>query len=101
MVVLRDFRGVVGRLGFSAEVLRHIKAFLAPLYAWASTGPDGAARPIPVAIRLLFRWLVKVVSDSPLVSLRPRIRQAGEVFRADAKAEGTLVVVGGWEVLPG
>ena len=42
-----------------------------------------------------------MVASKHLVSLRQPSLQVGEVFRTDAKAEGSKIVVGGWEVLCG
>lgn len=101
VVVIRDLKGCIGRLGFASGVLSQVKPFLAPLYSWSAIFPDSAAHPIPLAIRLVMKWIAKLVLDAPLVDLRRRTQQRGELFRADAKAEGMTVVVGGWEVLPG
>ena len=101
IVVVRALKGFIGRLGFAAEVLRHLKPFMAPLYAWASKACDSSALTLPAAIRLTLSWLAHKVVDRPAIHMRPTIIQQGEKFRSDAKAEGELVVVGGWEVVDG
>lgn len=101
VVVLRDLRGTIGRLTFAGAILRHIKAFLAPLYAWSSVGDDSAAHSVPLAIRLVLLWISSLIAKRRVVSMRPTIKHIGELFRADAKAQGMLVVIGGWELTPG
>ena len=98
IVAIREMMGAIGRVGFAAEVLRHLKPFMAPLYAWMSAGSIGAVLPLPRAIILLMKWIAKQVVLSPCVTLRRCPVHMGEWFRADAKAEGSLVVVGGWDV---
>jgi len=101
VVSVRQLKGFLGRLGFAAELLRHLKPFLAPLYAWTATCSDSGVRALPPAIRLTLSWLAAKVVGHPAVALRPKLETRGELFRADAKAEGRLIVVGGWELVPG
>ena len=92
----REFRSGLGRLGFAPEVLRGLKPFSAPLYAWISTIPDSGCRTIPGAILLLMLWIAKAIESRSMIPMRLKSVQLGERFRADAKAEGLKVVLGGW-----
>ncbi|CAE8640836.1 unnamed protein product, partial [Polarella glacialis] len=53
----RDLRGGLGRLSFSAALLRFLLPFLGPLYAWVSILAPGAVWPIPAALVILLRWI--------------------------------------------
>jgi hypothetical protein len=97
VVVARDFKSGLGRLGFAAEILRYLKPFTAPLYAWIATVPNGGGRSIPRAILLLMLWMAKAIERKARIPMTVKWVQLGERFRADAKAEGMRVVLGGWE----
>jgi hypothetical protein len=74
---------------------------LGPLYAWVSALPPGLGTRLPDGLVLILIWLKREVEDRALVPLRPKLILLPELFRADAKAEGLKVVLGGWEVHPG
>lgn len=98
-VLVRDFKAALGRLCFATVLLRHLHPFLAPLYTWASAVPDGAYLPLPVAVCCCLKWIAERMAISAKISMRPAVLPQGELFRTDAKAEGNLVVVGGWKVI--
>ena len=52
-------------------------------------------------IRLVLRWISERLALGPAVSFVDPLVNHGELYRADAKAEGDLVVLGGWEVAGG
>ncbi|CAE8648411.1 unnamed protein product [Polarella glacialis] len=99
----RDLRGGLGRLSFSAAILRYLLPSLGPLYAWVAILVPGAVWPIPAALVILLRWIAGKLKQSTLVGLKFPLVQCGRtLFKADAKAEGDIVVVGGFEnPLPG
>ena len=101
ILVIRQMEGFLGRFGFAAQVLRHMRPFLAPLYSWVAMANKSHCSRVPVAIRLVIKWIAKLVLEKPMVTMRAIRTSAGEVFRADAKAEGDTIVVGGWEVIGG
>ena len=101
VLVVRDLEGMVGRLGFTAQVLRHVKPFLAPLYAWIAISSRSHCSKVPVAIKLVLIWIAKLVRIKHVIPMRRITTSVGEIFRTDAKAEGSTVVVGGWEVIGG
>ena len=50
----------------------------------------------------IFQYLIDEFSEHRrAVEVRPVAKDMGMAFRADAKAEGQLVCVGGWECLGG
>ena len=101
-VDLGDLCAVLGRLSFAMGPLAHLRAFMAPIYAWsAAVGRKGRMR-LPWSIAFLF----KVIYDSlggagRYIEIEDQVQDLGEAFRSDAKAEGDVVVVGGWECLGG
>ena len=93
----REFRGYLGRLAFSASLLRFLLPLLGPLYAWAACISDSSVWPVPTAVRIILMWVVKRLEAKHLVPLRPPLAPLPRLrFEADAKAEGECVVVGGF-----
>jgi len=85
----------------AALALQHLRPFLGPLYAWSSAVPGGACLPLPGAIRLILTFMLKLLASGPaLVPCRKVGGEAKLEFRADAKAEGDDIGVGGWCVDP-
>ena len=92
---VQDFSGTLGRLCFAAEVLRHIKPFLAPLYSWASTKKRGSTWPLPKAIVAVMLWVAKQVSEQSHVALRPLVVEVDSFeisLRLEASGYEGLVV---------
>jgi len=101
LILMRELRAGLGRLGFAASVARFLKPFLAPLYAWISMLPEGSCVTPPLMVRLLLSWVSGKVGETPRIPMGLRAASGGERFRADAKAEGDLIVLGGWELYNG
>lgn len=98
IVSVRELRSVIGRLGFSATLLRYLLPYLGPFYSWTAVVPDSSVRPLPVVLQFLLKWVRDRLSEKRMVQLAPVIRESSIVFMADAKAEGELVVVGGFQL---
>eukprot|EP00435_Cladocopium_sp_Y103_P061932 s382_g23.t1 len=97
----RDLKSALGRFGFVAGALQHVRPFLGPIFAWSARLAPGTYAKFPDAIQILLRYVMKQVKDIPMSKPR-RIRDhVREAFRVDAKAEGELIVIGGWEVMDG
>ena len=97
-VQVRSFREGLGRLAFAAELLVFAKPFLGPLYAWSSVLPDGAVAEVPVMVQMVLKWLEEKFGERRRIQFgKPQVH-VGEKFRADAKAKGDSIVIGGWEV---
>ena len=100
VVVARDCKAALGRFSFSAALLRYLLPFLGPIYAWVAVLEDGAAWPLPAALRIILGWLADHVEKKGMVPLKAEaVVKMKRYFKADAKAEGSDVVIGGFEVL--
>ena len=69
---------------------------LALLYRWTSKIGMGASLEIPLGARLTMSSFLEAVRREPLRVPRIIPKVGGEIFRVDAKAEGSTVVIGGW-----
>jgi len=101
-VEMRDFTAVLGRICFVMGALEYLRPFTAPLFAWAAAvGHDGRMR-IPWSIAFLLSYIGNSLEKEGRATwVRPRGLEVGPAFRADAKAEGQVVAIGGWECLGG
>ncbi|CAE8672430.1 unnamed protein product [Polarella glacialis] len=84
-VCIEEFKSVLGRMGFAMRALETFRPFLGPLYAWSSAVPVRTFLPLPEGSR-----------TAPCGCSQGLTK---EHFRADAKAEGEDVRIGGWECL--
>ena len=101
-VDLHEMSGVLGRLGFAAGPLPLVRPFLGPIYAWLAVRGYSGDALLPWSIRFLFFVLLEAFAErNRIVEVRGRGTPLGEAFRADAKAEGNAIVLGGWECLGG
>ena len=99
---IRELRETLGRLGFASGPMRWMRSFLGPLYAWAAACPLGAYLPIPAVLRTVMAWLAAEFAVRHVTCCRHLVPAwKGEIFRSDAKAEGDVVVIGGWSVMSG
>ena len=95
-----EFRSVLGRFGFALNALETFKPFLGPMHAWSSASPPQAVLLLPVMIRLVLKYLMNRLREgSRLAPCGDAPAEATERFRADAKAEGDDVCIGGWEIV--
>ena len=99
---MRDFTAVLGRLCFTMGPVEFLRPFIAPLFSWASAvGPRGS-HLLPWSVLFLLSFLAKELEGEGRSSKIYEIRaDLGLAFRADAKAEGHIVRVGGWECVGG
>ena len=98
VVDMSDLEAVVGRLCFALGPLEYLRPFIAPLYAWLSAVNHRGKMAIPWSIAFIFSYFVREFEGSGrMMTIRPTEQYVGEAFRADAKAEGQCVVIGGWE----
>ena len=100
-VHMGDFASVLGRWGFALQAIDLLRPFLGPLYAWAAAVPRYAVMPLPAMVRLIVLFLKRMLQEGfrslPCGSGADWVPEA---FRADAKAEGEEVRIGGWELGP-
>jgi len=101
VVLVRHFADVLGRMQYAALALQYLRPFLGPLYAWSSAVPGGACLPLPGAIRLILTFMLKLLSAGPAMVPCRKMKEGPKLeFRADAKAEGDDIGIGGWCVDP-
>ena len=97
---LADFTSVLGRLCFSMGPLEYLRPFVAPLFAWAAAVGHRGSMQVPWSIAFIFEFLAAELRGEGRVSqVRIVAADLGIAFRADAKAEGQCVRLGGWECL--
>ena len=97
---LGELREGLGRLGFIAGPMDHLRPFLGPIYAWCAAGPRYAQPRLPVMVVLVLRYLARELREDHATDYRQHIKNVGEVFRLDAAAKGNAVSIGGWRVGP-
>ena len=100
-VRLGELREGLGRLQFLAGPVEYIRPFLGPLYAWSSIGPRFARPKLPVMVVMIMRYLAEELKGNHMMPCEDPAENLGEVFRMDAKAEGSKIVIGGWRVKAG
>ena len=97
----RRFAEFLGRLNFVSRVLTWIKPFLAPLYAFDAVLQKGAVARIPEMVFVSLMYIREQLAESKgqgLHSVLHDWRAPRETFRADAKCETNLVVLGGYSL---
>lgn len=82
--------------------LEHARPFLAPLYSWGAAVGNKGRKNLPWALLFIFRVLLREFTEERrAVIVKPILQDIGLAFRADAKAEGQDVAIGGWECIGG
>ena len=101
-VDLADLEGVLGRMAFAVGPLDHVRPLLAPIYSWSAAVGRVGKMDIPWSMAFILN-LLKTALKGPgrTIELKARTANLGCAFRADAKAQGQTVAVGGWETLNG
>ena len=92
----------LGRLTFAVAVADTYRPFLGPWYAWSAACRGRVMTETPLGLKVIAKFLRdKVKSD--LLRADARLFHEGDPparefpdFRADARAEGEEVVIGGW-----
>ena len=100
-----DFDSGLGRLSFVCGAILFDRPFLAPLYSWSATtrrhhGGKANIKRLPPYIKFILWFLGERLKSRRTISClrgRPRPQKAVERFRTDAKAEGDLITLGGFE----
>ena len=108
-VVEADYDSGLGRLSFVCGAIVYDRPFLAPLYAFAAkvrsrTGRKVDLKKLPPYIKLTLKHLHARLSSRHTIDCRMGKTLPGrcnERFRTDAKAEGDLVVIGGYQTRDG
>ena len=95
----RDMKSALGRFGFVAGALQHVRPFLGPMFAWSAQLSPGTYAKFPDAIKILMKYVMSQVKECPMSKPKRVKDHTREAFRIDAKAEGDHIMLGGWEVL--
>jgi hypothetical protein len=99
---LADFASVLGRLCFAMGPLEFLRPFIAPLFAWAAAVGYRGSLALPWSVAFIFKFLAsEFLGEGRVEQIRVKAKDLGIAFRADAKAEGQCVRLGGWECLGG
>ena len=96
MVCIREFEEALGRMGFVYGAIEYDQPFLGPLYRFASLHARSSVVEVPMFVDSILRWLRDGLQRRRASTVR-EFHRAGALFRVDAKAEGDLVSVAGWE----
>ena len=100
-IAVHEFRAGLGRLGFVCGAISYDKPFLGPLYTWVEACNSGTFREVPNFIKFVLSWLIRKLEQRKVILCdrgRARHTKSVELFRSDAKAEGDIVRLGGWQV---
>ena len=100
LIPIRELREGLGRLSFVAGPLEVVRPFLGPLYAWVAACPPGSCPALPAMISFILWWISRMFFQSRMKVCITNTEHLGELFRVDAKAEGSLIVLGGWTTGP-
>ena len=102
LVDLADLCAVTGRLSFAMGPLYHLRPFLAPIYSWSAAVGRRGTVTIPWSMAFILGTVSKMLEgEGRYIQMPVSVRALGEAFRADAKAQGQTVILGGWECLGG
>ena len=97
MVRIADLRSVLGRLSFAFSVIPLLRPFLGPIYAWTSATQALHTLRLPKAIELILSFLQACLEQGMRrVSVGRQLGPVAELFRTDARAQGSELWVGGW-----
>ena len=97
-VEVRDLVAVLGRFCFAMGPLEYLRPFLAPVFAWTAAVSGAGKLLLPWSIGFLLKFLADELDGTGrMYEIQLPGADVGEAFRSDAKAEGSTVVVGGWE----
>ncbi|CAE7581099.1 unnamed protein product [Symbiodinium natans] len=92
-VKIADLEAVIGRLSFGFTVLPLLRPFLGPLYAWVSAVRHCHTLRLPKAVAMILAFIEKVLLQGFRTMTVPRAKSAPqELFRTDAKAEGSEIL---------
>ena len=102
VVDIKDFSAVLGRLSFAMSPLEFLRPFLSPMFGWVAAVRDHARMRLPWSMLFLMEFVAsELEGGGRMEKIRPVALDLGIAFRADAKAEGQLIRVGGWECIGG
>ena len=97
MVRISDLKSVLGRLSFAFSVIPLLRPFLGPIYAWTSATQALHTLRLPKAIELILSFLQTCLEQGMRrVTIGRQLGPVAEMFRTDARAQGSELWIGGW-----
>jgi hypothetical protein len=96
-MLVREFSEGLCRMSFVYGAIEWDKPFLGPLHAFVAVQAPCDCVPLPLFVCCILSWLRDNLRSRRSVAVREIRKQAGVLFRVDAKAECDVVCVGGWE----
>ena len=95
---VRDLVPALGRFCFAMGPLDFLRPFLAPIFAWTAAVNNSGKLMVPWSVGFLLKFLSdQLGGEGRLQVVQLSGADIGDAFRSDAKAEGSLIRVGGWE----
>ena len=79
-VLIGTLEEVLGRIGFAANALGHIRSWLGPLFAWCVVMSGGAYLQLPVMIKLILTMMAEVMRDGAEVAPLREIAEGKQVL---------------------
>ena len=93
-----EFGQVLGRMAFGLNAIDLLKPLLGPCYAWSAATPKNYVLAIPPMVALVLRFLDRALEMGYRAEPMTEYDEFQiDSFRADAKAQGDLVVLGGFK----
>ena len=85
-------------MGSRSGPLAFLRPFLAPLFAWAAAAGGRGTVALPWSVKFILTFLARELDGGGgTTRVQAAEQYLGEAFRTDAKAEGKVVTIGGWE----
>ena len=97
VVHVRAFEEALGSIVFATSALELLRPLLAPLYAFATSGPRDSVRPVPVFVSFFLRFLARAVERERHSKCAATLVQKERAPRVDAQASDERTGVGVWE----
>ena len=95
-VLIREMREALGRMVFVFGALVWNRPFLGPLFSFVAVHRPGECPTLPVFLRSILGWLRDGLRRRRMHPCGLKREKRGAIMRVDAKAEGSVVAVGGW-----
>ena len=96
VVHVHAFEEALGRTVFATSALGLLRPFLAPLYAFATSGPRDSVRPVPPYVTFFLRFFASAVERERHIQCAATLLQEERAPRVDAQASDERTGVGGW-----
>ena len=96
VVHVRAFEEALGRIVFATSAPELPRPFLAPLCAFATSGPRDSVKPVPAYVTFFLRFFAGAVEQERHSKCAATLVQEERAPRVDAQASVERTGVGGW-----